>query len=71
MVTTAPYRLVVVVRQAAAAARSAAVPSRAPLVRGRPRRPVRGGAGAYNTALAGSRVVQVTAAGRLRHPGDR
>ena len=35
------------------------MPNRWPFSRGRPRLPVRGGAGAYSTALAGSRVVNV------------
>ena len=45
--------------QVASAAAWAGLPSRAPLTRGRPRLPVRGGLGPYSTALAGSRVVQV------------
>ena len=48
--------------QAAPAAIRAGLPSRAPLTRGRPRLPVRGGLGPYSTALAGSRVVQVVPA---------
>jgi hypothetical protein len=45
--------------QSAACAICAQVPSRAPLTRGRPRLPVRGGCGPYSAALAGSLVVQV------------
>ncbi len=45
--------------QSAACAICAQVPSRAPVTRGRPRLPVRGGFGPYSTAFAGSRVVPV------------
>jgi hypothetical protein len=48
------------------AAAWAGVPIRSPFNRGRPRFPVRAGAWWYNTALRGSRVVQVTWAGRSR-----
>src|SRR3974377_2437697 len=49
-------------RQSAPTAASAQVPIRSPLARGRPRLPVGGGFGSCSTALAGSRVVQVSLA---------
>ena len=57
-----PSQVTVTSCQLAAAAIWAGLPSRAPLTRGRPCLPVLGGAGAYSTALAGSRVVQVVPA---------
>ena len=48
-------------RQVAVAASSANRGSRLPFLAGRPRRPVRGGAGVCRAALAGSRVVIVVA----------
>ena len=49
-----------------AAARSVGVPSRAPRVRGRPERPVRGGGSSCSTEVTFNRLVQVICSLRLR-----
>ena len=62
-VSVRPYRRTWVVRQAfvvlARAATSAGVPNRAPRVRGRPERPVRGGGSSCSTEVTFNRLVQL------------
>jgi len=65
MAAVLPYRATVTGVNAVVAASRSRAGSRSPLVRGRPRRPVRAGGSPYRAASLRSRVVQVTAAGSL------
>ena len=70
LMSVRPYRRTWVVRQVfvvvARAATSAGVPNRAPRVRGRPERPVRGGGSSCSTEVTFSRLVQVIRPSRSR-----
>ena len=65
MAAVLPYRVTVTGVNAAAAASPARAGSRSPLVRGRPRLPVRAGGSPCRAASLRSRVVQVTRGGQL------
>jgi hypothetical protein len=63
MASVLPYRVTVTWVNAVVTASFAREGSRSPLVRGRPRLPVRAGGSPYRAASLRSRVVQVTGAG--------